>query len=64
MLWSALTHSPSSFTSTLAAAGAAGDVIRFGARDPAFAPFGANAVSAQAHAALGSCPFDPGDFLP
>lgn len=50
------------FTSTLAKAGAAGDVIRFGAHD--LAPFGANAVGPQAHAALGSCVFDPGDFLP
>jgi len=50
------------FTTTLADAGAAGDVISFGARD--LAPFGANAVSRQAHAALGACVFDPDDFLP
>jgi hypothetical protein len=50
------------FTSTLAHAGVAGDVIRFGAHD--LAPFGRNAVSRQAHSALGSCVFDPGDFLP
>ena len=52
------------FTATLGQAGAAGDVIRFGARDPNLFPFGANAVSAQAHAELGACPFDPGEFLP
>jgi hypothetical protein len=50
------------FTSTLAHAGAAGNVISFGARD--LAPFGQNAVRPQAHSALGSCVFDPGDFLP
>ena len=50
------------FTSTLAQAGAAGDAISFGAHD--LAPFGRNAVSRQAHAPLGSCVFDPGDFLP
>ena len=52
----------SSFTTTLAEARATGAVISFGARD--LAPFGRNAVSAQAHATLGSCVFDPGDFLP
>ena len=50
------------FTTTVAAAGAAGDVIRTGARD--LAPFGRTAVSAQAHATLGACVFEPGDFLP
>ena len=50
------------FTSTLAHAGAAGDVISFGAHD--LAPFGQNAVRRQAHSALGSCVFDPGEFLP
>jgi hypothetical protein len=50
------------FTTTLADARAAGAVISFGARE--MAPFGRNAVSAQAHATLGSCVFDPGDFLP
>ena len=52
----------SHFTSVLAQAGVAGDVIRFGAHD--LAPFGRNAVSRQAHATLGSCVFDPEDFLP
>jgi hypothetical protein len=52
----------SSFTTALGKAGAAGEVISFGARD--LAPFGRNAVSAQAHATLGACIFDPGDFLP
>ena len=50
------------FTTTLAKAGAAGEVISFGAHD--LAPFGLNAVSRQAHSALGSCVFDPNDFLP
>jgi hypothetical protein len=50
------------FTTTLANAGAAGDVISFGAHD--LAPFGQNAVSLQAHATLGACVFDPEDFLP
>jgi hypothetical protein len=50
------------FTSTLAHAGAAGDVISFGAHD--LAPFGRNAVRLQAHAPLDDCAFDPGDFLP
>jgi hypothetical protein len=50
------------FTSTLAHAGAAGDIISFGAHD--LAPFGQNAVKRQAHSALGSCVFHPGDFLP
>ena len=50
------------FTTTLAKVGAAGDVISFGSRD--LAPFGSNAVSPQAHATLGACVFDPGDFLP
>jgi len=52
----------SHFTATLGQAGVAGDVISFGARD--LTPFGANAVSAEAHATLGSCPFNPEDFLP
>lgn len=52
----------SHFTSTLAQAGAAGDVISFGAHD--LAPFGRNAVHLQAHATLGACVFDPEDFLP
>ena len=50
------------FTSTLAQAGAAGEVISFGARD--LAPFGRNAVRLQAAAPIASCPFDPDDFLP
>ena len=52
----------SHFTSTLAEAGVAGEVIRFGARD--LAPFGRNAVSRQAHATLGACVFNPEEFLP
>jgi hypothetical protein len=52
----------SHFTTVLGQAGAAGDVIRFGAHD--LAPFGQNAVSRQAHATLGSCVFNPEDFLP
>ena len=52
----------SRFTSVLGQAGVAGEVIRFGARD--LAPFGRNAVSLEAHATLGSCPFNPEDFLP
>ncbi len=52
----------SHFTTVLGQAGVAGDVISFGAGD--LAPFGRNAVSQQAHAALGSCPFNPEDFLP
>ena len=52
----------SHFTSVLGQAGVAGDVIRVGARD--LAPFGRNAVSQQAHATLGSCVFNPEDFLP
>ena len=50
------------FTTSLADARAAGMVISFGAHD--LAPFGLNAVSRQAHATLGSCVFDPEDFLP
>jgi hypothetical protein len=52
----------SHFTTVLGQAGVAGDVIRVGARD--LAPFGQNAVSLEAHATLGSCPFNPEDFLP
>ena len=52
----------SHFTSVLGQAGVAGTVISFGARD--LRPFGSNAVSAEAHAPLGSCPFVPEDFLP
>jgi hypothetical protein len=52
----------SHFTTVLGKAGVAGDVIRFGARD--LTPFGLNAVSQEAHATLGSCPFNPEDFLP
>ena len=52
----------SHFTTVLGHAGVAGDVISFGARD--LTPFGRNAVSQQAHATLGSCPFNPEDFLP
>jgi hypothetical protein len=52
----------SRFTTVLGQAGVAGDVIRFGARD--LAPFGRNVVSLEAHATLGSCPFNPEDFLP
>jgi hypothetical protein len=50
------------FTSALGRAGVAGEVISSGAHD--LAPFGRNAVSAQAHATLGACVFEPGDFLP
>ena len=50
------------FTTALGPAGVAGDVISGGAHD--LAPFGRNAASAQAHAALGTCPYDPADFLP
>ena len=50
------------FTTGLAEARAAGGVISFGAKD--LAPFGKNSVSRQAHAQLGACVFDPGDFLP
>jgi hypothetical protein len=52
----------SHFTTVLGHAGVAGEVIRFGARD--MTPFGANAVSPQAHATLDACLFDPEDFLP
>jgi hypothetical protein len=52
----------SHFTTVLAHAGVAGDVISSGARD--LRPFGLNAVSQEAHATLGSCPFNPEDFLP
>jgi hypothetical protein len=52
----------SHFTTVLGQAGVAGTVIRFGARD--LSPFGRNAVSPEAHAPLGSCPFVPEDFLP
>jgi hypothetical protein len=52
----------SHFTTVLGQAGVAGGVISFGARD--LTPFGRNAVSRQAHATLGSCPFNPEDFLP
>jgi hypothetical protein len=50
------------FTSTLGPAGVAGPVISGGAHD--LQPFGRNAVSPEAHAPLGSCPFVPDDFLP
>jgi hypothetical protein len=46
----------------LGQAGVAGAVISGGARD--LKPFGQNAVSPEAHASLGSCPFNPEDFLP
>ena len=52
----------SRFTTVLGQAGVAGEVIRFGAHD--LAPFGRNAVSLEAHATLGACPFNPEDFLP
>jgi hypothetical protein len=52
----------SHFTTVLGQAGVAGAVISFGARD--LSPFGQNAVSLEAHAPLGSCPFVPEDFLP
>ena len=52
----------SHFTTVLGQAGVAGEVIRFGARD--LTPFGLNAVSQEAHAELGACPFNPEDFLP
>ncbi len=52
----------SHFTTVLGQAGVAGAVISFGARD--LSPFGRNAVSLEAHAALGACPFVPEDFLP
>jgi len=52
----------SHFTTVLGQAGVAGTVISGGARD--LAPFGRNAVSPEAHASLGSCPFNPEDFLP
>jgi hypothetical protein len=51
------------FTTTLGHAGVNGQVISSGAQDPTLHPFGKNAVSQQAHAALGSCPFNPEDFL-
>jgi hypothetical protein len=54
----------SRFASVLGQAGVAGQVISTGARDPAFAPFGQVAVSPEAHATLGACPFNPEDFLP
>jgi hypothetical protein len=50
------------FTTTLADARAVCIVILFGAHD--LAPFGLKAVNRQAHAKLGSCVFDPEDFLP
>jgi hypothetical protein len=52
----------SNFTSTLGQAGVAGAVISGGAHD--LRPFGQNAVSPEAHAPLGACPFVPEDFLP
>jgi len=52
----------SNFASTVGQAGVAGEVISTGAHD--LAPFGQNAVSPEAHAPLGSCPFNPEDFLP
>ena len=52
----------SRFTTVLGKAGVAGEVIRFGAHD--LAPFGRNVVRLEAHATLGSCPFNPEDFLP
>jgi hypothetical protein len=52
----------SHFASVLGQAGVAGAVISGGAHD--LAPFGQNAVSPEAHASLGSCPFNPEDFLP
>jgi hypothetical protein len=52
----------SHFASVLGPAGVAGSVISVGAHD--LAPFGQNAVSPEAHAPLGSCPFNPEDFLP
>jgi hypothetical protein len=52
----------SHFASVLGPAGVAGTVISGGAHD--LAPFGQNAVSPEAHASLGSCPFNPEDFLP
>jgi hypothetical protein len=53
----------SNFASTLGQAGVAGEVISGGAHDPSLFPFGLTAVSQQAHATLGSCPFNPEDFL-
>ena len=50
------------FASTLGVAGVAGEVISGGAHD--LRPFGRNAVSPEAHAPLGGCPFVPEDFLP
>jgi hypothetical protein len=50
------------FASTLGQAGVAGAVISGGAHD--LRPFGRNAVSPEAHAPLGACPFVPEDFLP
>jgi hypothetical protein len=52
----------SHFATVLGQAGVAGQVISSGAQD--LTPFGRNAVSPEAHAALGSCPFNPEDFLP
>lgn len=48
------------FASTLGPAGVAGQVISGGAHD--LQPFGRSAVSLEAHAPLGSCPFVPEDF--
>ena len=50
------------FASTLGQAGVAGSVISGCAHD--LRPFGRNAVSIEAHAPLGACPFVPEDFLP
>ena len=52
----------SRFATVLGQAGVVGTVISGGARD--LTPFGQNAVSPEAHASLGSCPFNPEDFLP
>ena len=52
----------SNFASTVGQAGVAGSVISGGAHD--LRPFGRNAVSLEAHAPLGACPFVPEDFLP
>jgi hypothetical protein len=52
----------SRFTTVLGQAGVAGGVISFGAHD--LAPFGHDVVKLEAHATLGSCPFNPEDFLP
>lgn len=50
------------FTSAVGQAGVAGQVMSGGAHD--LQPFGRTAVSVQAHSPLGSCPYNPGDFIP